>query len=158
MPKNAKTNVIEMEPPAEAPKPQWPEAKEKRSLRCDLKPQEINELGRANAQLGQDIDRLEDSKKASAEQYKANITEKEARRRANETSIRNGWVERDVDCVWEFEVAGVDAGTKEKVFHPEKKTLFRSDTGEVVEIRDITEGERQMALPLDQADETNDEE
>lgn len=151
-PKAITTPLEEPQTPEQA-KPHWPEAKEKRTLRCDLKPIDINELGKANAVLGSEIDRLEDSKKASQSQYKANIEEREARRRANETAIRNGWVERDVGCHWEFECAGIDSATGEKVFHPEKKTLFRDDDGTVVEIRDISEGERQMALPLDQAEE-----
>lgn len=159
MPK--KPNIITMtinDDPAQEAKPQWPEAKEKRTLRCDLKPTDINELGKANAVLGSEIDRLEDSKQASQSQYKANIEEREARRRANETAIRNGWVERDVGCSWQFECAGIDAQTGEKVYHPEKKTLFRDDDGAVVEIRDISEGERQMALPLDQEEAEKDEE
>ncbi len=150
MPKK-QPNVVEMTEP-EAPKPQWPEATEKRLLRCDLKDADIKDLGKANASLGAEIDALEDRKKASSSAYKAQIEEREARRRGNENAIRSGFVERDVPCHWIFEASGLESDGS-PIFHPDKKTLVRDDTDEVVEIKGISEDERQMALPLDAEDE-----
>lgn len=126
----------------------WPESKDKRYLRCDLKPDEINDLGKRNAALGAEIDGLEDAKKATMKQFAADIEGREAQRRSNEMSIRNGWVTRETPCHWVFETSGKDSVTGEFVYHPEKKTLVRDDTGDVVEIADITQEERQLALPM----------
>ena len=61
-------------------------------------------------------------------------------------------------CHWRFECAGLDSATGAPIFHPDKKALIREDTNEVVEVRDISEDERQLALPLPAADDEGDDE
>lgn len=142
------TEITEITP--EPVKPDWPEKTEKRQLRVELEPLEIQTLARSSAELGEEIISLEEDKKASAESYKAQISAKIARRRANDTSIRNGWEERGVACRWEFQCCGVDAESGEQIYHPDKKALIREDNGAVVEVKDITDEERQQALPLEE--------
>lgn len=136
--------------PAETPTPQWQESTENRCLRCTVKPSEMNDLAKEQSELIQEVDSLEEAKKASASQYKAHIDEKSARARRIAGHITNGWIEKDVKCEWKFECSGFDSATGEPIYHPEKKALIRLDTGEVVEVRDITNDERQLALPIEQ--------
>lgn len=130
-------------------KPDWAPASEKRVLRCDLAPQEVASYAKQQAELIQEIDRLEDQKKASASHYKALIEEKQARGRRIAAYITDGWQEKDVLCEWRYECAGYDAHAGQFIYHPEKKALVRLDTEGVVEVRDITSEERQMALPME---------
>lgn len=139
--------------PVEPPKPAWPESTETKYLRCDLQPHEATAYGKEQSEIVQEIDRLENQKKASASEYKARIEEKSARARRLAGYIVSGWQEKEVKCTWHYECCGFDSTTKEPIYHPEKKTLVRDDTGQAVETRDITQEERQMALPIDHAEE-----
>ncbi len=136
--------------PQEPQKPQWrwPENKERRNLEVVLRPDERLAIAEENARLGSEVDQLEDEKKASASRYKAKIEEVQSRIRLNNTYVASGRRDKEVDCVWIYEVAGFDSEGK-PIEHADKKTLVRSDTGEAVEVRDIAETERQAALPLD---------
>ncbi|MEN3940696.1 hypothetical protein WJU23_05325 [Prosthecobacter sp. SYSU 5D2] len=156
MPKAKSTPLLlEEENTQEAPKPSWPESQEHRILRCDLSEKETQIYGKEQAELHQEIDSLEEEKKSSASNYKARIEEKGARARRIGNYITSGWQEKDVQCSWIYETAGRDQATGEMIFHPEKKSLVRDDTGEVVEIREITNEERQMALPMDTETQEN---
>jgi hypothetical protein len=135
-------------PPTEEPTPQWPESTEKRHLRCELKPTDRDRYGRESADLVHKIVRLEDQKKASASSYKAAIDEQSARLKRISGYVSEGWEEREVQCQWMYESSGIDTATGESIYHPEKKALIRLDTKEVVEVRDITNDERQLALPI----------
>lgn len=153
--KKSDSNIVAL-PPAEAPvttpeppQPVWPPATEKRYLRCRLAPSEATAYGREQSELIQQIDRLEDQKKASASEYKARIEEKSARARRIAGYITTNEEEREIGCTWIYEAAGFDTITGQAIFHPEKKILVRDDTKEVVECKDITSQERQMALPLE---------
>lgn len=136
---------------AEETRPNWPDSTEHRSLRCDLSVQEAAVYGKEQSELIQEVERLEDQKKASASHYKSLVEEKSARARRLAGYITSGWQEKTVPCHWVFEAAGCDGSDGSVIYHPEKKTLVRDDTGEVVEIREITNEERQMALPIDDA-------
>lgn len=139
------TGVVTPEPPT----PVWPTSTEKRYLRCRLAPNEATAYGREQSELIQQIDRLEDQKKASASEYKARIEEKSARARRIAGYITTNEEEREIGCTWIYEAAGFDTSTGHPIFHPEKKILIRDDTKEVIECKDITSQERQMALPLE---------
>lgn len=129
------------------PAPMWDEKTEHRILRCTLNPAEREKYGRESADLVHNITRLADQKKASASSYTAAIQEKSACLRRISGYISEGWEERKVDCRWIFECCGIDSVTGERVYHPEKKALIRTDTNEVIEITEITNEERQMAFP-----------
>lgn len=154
MPKKTTSSLslVEEETPL-APKPSWPESLEHRILRCDLSEKETQLYGKEQAELHQEIDGLTEEKKSCASNYKARIEEKGARARRIGNYITSGWQEKEVNCSWVYETAGRDQATGEMIFHPEKKSLVREDTGEVVEIREITNDERQMALPIDETEQ-----
>lgn len=147
MPKKP-SNVVEMTEPA-APQWTWPENKEKRILEVQLLSHERLAIAEENARLGNEKDQLEDNKKAAASRYKAQIEDVEARIRLNNTYVATGRRDKEVECHWLFEVAGFDSEGN-PIEHADKKTLVRSDTGEAVEVRDITDAERQAALPLEE--------
>jgi hypothetical protein len=148
------SNVVEMTPTEEKPAPRWvwPENKEKRILEVQLLSQERLAIAEENARLGNEKDQLEDNKKAAASRYKAQIEDVEARIRLNNTYVSTGRRDKEVPCEWLYEVAGFDSSGA-PIEHADKKTLVRLDTGEAVEIRDISENERQAALPLEDATE-----
>ena len=128
----------------------WTPKTETRCLRCDLNPTDRNKYGRESAELVHAITRLEDQKKASASSYKAGIDEKSARLKRISGYVSEGWEERQIKCEWRFECSGIDSTSGEPIYHPEKKALIRLDTNEVIEVCDITNEERQMALPMDE--------
>lgn len=148
-----KPNIIEMTPELPStspPKWVWPQNQEKRLLTVTLQERERLAIAEENCRLGVQKDQLEDNKKASASQYKAQIEAVEAQIRENNTYVSTGKKEQRVECDWFYEVAGFDSVTGEPIQHSDKKTLVRRDTKEVVEICDITDAERQAALPLEQ--------
>ena len=64
--------------------------------------------------------------------------------------VSDGKEERSVECRWIYECSGIDSHSGKEIYHPEKKTLIRLDTGKVVEVRDILQDERQMSLLPDE--------
>lgn len=152
--KDKPENVVAMTPAEEKPAPRWvwPQNTEVRNLEVILQQHERLDLAMENSRHGLEKDQLEDNKKAAASRYKAQIEEVEATIRRNNTIISSGRREKDLKCEWLYEVAGFDSDGNQ-IEHPDKKTLIRLDNGEVVEIRDITENERQAALPLEDAAE-----
>ncbi len=127
----------------------WPQSTDKRLLSVVLNPSEIESYGRLMANTIPDLAQLESEAKSAADTFKAKIKAIECQQFVFSKIIREGREDRQVDCEWIFECAGIDAGTGERIGHPDKKTLIRCDTGEVVEIRDITTDDRQMALLAD---------
>jgi hypothetical protein len=142
-PETAEHSAIE-----EAPKPDWPESTEKRTLFVVLNPKEKEQASKQLAETVPAIRRLEDDAKASAAMWKAKLQAKEAEQSQLSNLVTEGREERPVECRWVYECSGFDSQTGEHIWHPEKKTLIRSDTSEVIETRDITNDERQMALPI----------
>jgi hypothetical protein len=134
--------------------PMWPEATETRNLRCRVNSEETNILAKEQSEIIQQIARLEDAKKASGSEYKARIEEKQARGSRIAGIIITGETDREVKCEWYFECSGFDTHTGERIYHPEKKALVRLDTLEVIEVKDITNDERQMALPISEDEPT----
>lgn len=143
-PKNEGDTPLENAPPP--PRYSWPESVEKRPLFVVLNQQELEMSARKLAQTVADICRLERDAKASASQWKARIETVCAEQAHLSTIVTEGREERPIECQWIYETAGADAATGEMIFHPDKKTLIRKDTNEVLEIRDISSDERQMSL------------
>lgn len=127
----------------------WPtNKKEGRELRCQLNELEIKQYGREQAEAIQAISHLEDAKKASAARYKSEIEEKQARCSVLSQYVTSGWIEREVSCTWMYEFSGRDEKGK-YIPDPSKKILVRDDTGAVVTVCPITDGERQLVFPLE---------
>lgn len=126
----------------------WPQKTEKRSLPVKLSDLELRE--RADELAGAQIrlSEIEDEKKSAVSQYKASIDSKQGEIARLSHVIRDRSEQRNIKCEWRFEQSGFDA-TGQPVWHPEQKTLVRVDTGESVEVRAITDEERQLKLDLD---------
>ncbi|WP_038164884.1 hypothetical protein [Verrucomicrobium sp. BvORR106] len=114
------------------------EVTESRVLKVKLSPKELEENTQELARSVNDIQRIEEEKKSSASRYKAEIEEKQARQGRLSQLIQDGWDERGVKCHWHFECSGKDADGN-LIYHPEMKALVRSDTGEVVETKSMSE-------------------
>jgi hypothetical protein len=105
------------------------------------------------ANLGQEISRLADQRAAAMSSFKGQIESRETDLDSVFATIKSGLQNAEVPCTWTFEVSGVDdEGTP--VYDPDGKTLFRDDTGEVVEVARITGDDRQLLLGMDNGDET----
>lgn len=143
-------------PPAEpaatptAPRYDWPQSIEPRPLFVTLAPREMEAISRQLAATVPQIGQLERDAKASASQWKARIETVQCQQDRLSGIVTEGREERPVECEWVFECCGVDSVTLQRMYHPEKKTLFRTDTWEPVETRDITSDERQMSLLPDE--------
>jgi hypothetical protein len=145
----AKKQTPAEEPAAAPQKLDWPESTEKRSLFVMLNPSEAESYARQLAHTVPQIQQLEADAKASASSWKSRIDEVKCKQSRVSAIISDGREERMVKCEWAYECSGVDAASGERIFHPEKKSLFRSDTGEFIESRDITSDDRQMVADLD---------
>lgn len=127
----------------------WPvNKKEGRELRCQLTEAEIKQYGREQAEGWQAINHMEDDMKASAARYKSEIKAKQARCSVLSQYVTSGWIEREVSCTWMYEFSGRDEKGK-YIPDPSKKILVRDDTGAVVTVCPITDGERQLVFPLE---------
>lgn len=130
----------------------WQEKAETRELGVPLTREEIQDHATKLADTVTEIRELEDAKKASADHYKALITDQEKIQNRVSALIRQGHDVKPVPCAWIFEVAGRDDAGK-FIRDPNYKTIIRKDTGAVIEVKPITADERQMGLPLDDATE-----
>lgn len=141
-------------PEPEAPTPatfNWPKSTEKRPLFVTLNQAELETMSRRLAATVPQIANLEREAKSSASQWKARIEIVQCEQNHLSNIVSDGREERPVECEWVFECSGIDSATKERIPHPDKKALIRPDTGEVIEVRDITSDDRQMAL-IDEQD------
>lgn len=146
MPKKASTPTAPEATTPTAPRYDWPQSLEPRPLFVTLAPREMEIIGRQLAATVPQIGQLERDAKASASQWEARIETVRCQQDRLSGIVTEGREERSVECEWVFECCGVDSATLQRMFHPEKKTLFRTDTWEPVETRDITSDERQMSL------------
>lgn len=146
-------------PTEETPEPKkldWPETTEKRNLSCILNDLELKSASSQLARTVPEILELEAQAKSAADNWKAKIKAVECQQTVLANTIRDGREDRQVTCEWAFECSGIDSGTGEHIFHPEKKSLFRVDTGEFIESRDITSDDRQMVANLDDDTDVDD--
>lgn len=140
------------------PKYDWPESTEKRSLFVTLKPAELEATSRLLAQTVPQIANLEREAKSSASSWKSRIELVQCEQNRLSCIVSEGKEERPVECEWVFECCGIDVASGNRIHHPEKKALFRKDTGEFIEARDITSEERQMSLIAEEQPAKEDEE
>lgn len=130
----------------------WPKAETVRDLGVPLTRDELGQAARELAATIGMIDVLEERKKSAVDAIKQEIAEQEATQHRLAMLVNRGADEKPVSCVWVFAVAGRnDAG--QFVRDDNMKTLVRKDTGDVVEIRAITNDDRQMNLLSDEPEE-----
>ena len=103
-------------------------------LRYDLNEQEQLEASSDLARVLDEIENVENEKKAAMEHFKYQTSELEARRGKLKRMVRDKYVLKDIDCEqsWDY-----DHGTV---------TTIRKDLGDVVDTREMTQAERQMPL------------
>ncbi len=106
--------------------------KTKKLLNCKFTDEEMRQFGITLAQEAQRKERLEDAKKQSASQFKADIDAVDAQIRSLSQKLARGSEDRYVDCDVFFN-------------SPEegKKTIVRTDTGETLSVSPMTEDELQ---------------
>jgi hypothetical protein len=108
--------------------------------RCDLTPDELQEVAKEMADDQLELERLEGEKASVTKSYASKIESVKARIREKSGTFRQGWEMRDVDHV---EIKDFGIGTC---------TLIRMDTGETVKARKLTTAEldrHASRLPLD---------
>lgn len=114
----------------------------RRSLRVELKPDEIAESADRAAQMLADRDAKDEEQKAAAKHAKAVIESIDAEIRRLSNEVRTKATYRDVEC--------------DRIFDLRTKTLTekRTDTGETLFERPLTEAEcqRELDLPEPNAD------
>lgn len=106
-------------------------------LKCSLTEDEVKEYSQKLARETQNIDLLEDQKKQVTSDLKAQLDAANASCRRLSQLITNGYEYRNVEC---------DTFMDDP--EPGKKTTYRKDTGEVVKVERMTDGDRQKPLPL----------
>lgn len=128
-------------------KPKWPESVETRSLPCPLRDADNKELLSDLAAAWNMMHLLQEEKKQAMKAFQVRIQEQESVLAKLHDEVTSGTRVKDVECEWTFECAGIDDEGAE-IFHPDMKTLFRKDTGDVVETTPITGADREMELAL----------
>lgn len=131
MPK--KSEPIEMEVVALAPTSK--EVKE--SCRVTLTTEQLLESGRELASAQAEIRQLEDDFKSVRDEWKSRISSVEARITALSGRISRGYEFKPVACLVHFDMP-----------EPGLKTCERKDTCERVWVKEMTEEDKQMDLPM----------
>lgn len=137
-------SAVTTEPPLRL---DWPESTEVRELNVELTEPQLIEQGRTLVDYLRECEDLVQKKKASADSFKSRIEAVEKKIEEVSLVVKSGKDRREMMCKWLFQTNGFDPAG-EPIFHSELKTLVRSDSGEVVEIKPITSEDRQVNLPL----------
>jgi hypothetical protein len=145
-PEEAENITIAYPPPPESDW-KWPVSTEGRSLIAPHTDHHRSEIALQMGKLQEHKESVEDAKKASASNFKAQLDSLEERMSQYAAVLAAGGERRTVPCRWIFETSGRDSDG-EWVRHAEYKSLVREDTGEVVETVRISEDDRQATLEL----------
>jgi hypothetical protein len=106
-------------------------------LPVQLTEDEIKQRGKDLAKTHQDIVEVERHKKEINDDFKAKLSALVASACSLSRAISNGYEYREVECNWAY------------FWEKGEKHMVRIDTGEVVEIRKISEYERQDRMLID---------
>ena len=106
-----------------------------RTLPCVLTDEERKEKARELARHHIEIGRLSDEKKAVVDEYKHKLSAHEAKVGEFSTQIHAGFESREIQCWWEMNTPTLG-----------QKTLYRSDTGELVETDKMTAEDMQFDI------------
>lgn len=115
-------------------------SREKRTLKVPLTDSERLDLGDLMARSIQQAETAEAHKDAASKQYKAQIETAQGEAARCAKLLAAGVEYRDVEC--EVQPLPPEDGKEPQV------QIVRMDTHEVVQVREMTQGERQRALPL----------
>ncbi|MBE2178893.1 MAG: hypothetical protein IAE97_00270 [Chthoniobacterales bacterium] len=114
--------------------------KENLNLQYKFSDDELRILGKELAEAQIQSRQLEDDRKRVADEWKAKISTKEAEIASLSNKVNSGYEYRDIPC---------EITLNEPVG---KKTARRTDTGETVWVRDLTDSERQRTLDFSDGD------
>ena len=125
--------------PTPAPvKPALPDKKIEQQLRCSFTEKELLEIGKKLAEATTLLAQQEEEAKAVAKQLKAKCEQTAAKVSENSTKISSGYEYRSVRCLVKYDTPKTG-----------QKTIIRLDTGEVVEVAEMSMAESQLGLPLE---------
>lgn len=135
---------------------------ETRDLVVKFKPSEMTELVHRLVEIPRDLERVKNEKKAAASHFKAEIDKLEEEQREVGVQVEDGGRTRAVRCKWEFKTSGMDSATGELIPHPNKKSLVRTDTGDVIEViemaaKDYDHLELNLGLHADTVEDLGDD-
>lgn len=112
-----------------------------KNLKVELSKDEIVERAKRCAHLSGEIALMEEERDTAKKHANARIEEREAEAKRLQGEIRDGATWKEVPCETRF------------VYRTAEVQEVRTDTGEVMHTRPMTDRERQPELPLDQAQE-----
>lgn len=107
----------------------------KRSLKCKFTDAEVLQLGKDLAEKTEHYGQLEADKKQVVKDFDAKLAEVDAQIRSASGKVQCGYEYRNIECT---EAIGEPTDNK--------KTVTRLDTMEVVEVRELTDDEKQRHL------------
>lgn len=111
--------------------------KTERTLRCRLTPDEIREIAKGCAEAVNKRDQLKADKKRVSKDFDAQISAVEARISSDSEKVRSEYELRLVPCVEHYDMP-----------RRGQKTVVRGDTGEPVEVLEMTDDEQVRADEL----------
>ena len=111
----------------------------KKMLPCELTDAEVLDIATEMSQKLEELDNVEAEKKAAAANFKLLTDALESEISIMAKSVRTKTEEREVDCEWVFNLPV-----------PGMKQLIRLDTEEVVDEKDMTDMDKQMAADMKQ--------
>lgn len=153
---DAAAQVAQVAPPAQLAGPwalpqiaeiqaDWPARRLSASLQVELTESEICEQAHILTAALTGLEIIKSEAKSSADAYKARMEEQQSTVNRSKTLIDRGHEDRQVECIWVYETAGVDSEGR-VIIDPERRTLVRLDTGGVVRDERIPEEDRQYML------------
>ncbi len=113
--------------------------KAKRNLKYFFHPEELQELGKKLAELGEALGALKADKKRTVKDFDAKVTAVEAEQGIVINQIRSGYEYRELPVLLHFNEP-----------KPGMKTIFREDTNEKVSVEPMTSDELQAELPMEE--------
>ena len=119
---------------------------EERSLKCILTEEQVLAYSREMAKTQQDRIETELQKKSVMSDFKDRIERADLILSTLSRKVANGYEHNSIKCAWSFD------------WEENKKFLYRSDTGELVDSREITEHERQQLFKFEDGEDDGEEE
>jgi hypothetical protein len=112
-------------------------AKTERYVRCLFSDAELLAISKTMSQHVSEREQAENDKKRMSKQFDAQIASADAQIASASEKVRTGYEYRNVPCSVQFD-------------QPKRnwKSIIRDDTGEIVEVAEMNESERQEELPI----------
>lgn len=119
--------------------PRRREVKETWTIQVPHPPEELQRIGQAMAEAIQESARIEAEKKAADKEFSDRIKEQEALAKVYAEEFTTGKHSLQVEVIVAFD------------YDDSELTVTRQDSGEIIEVRPLTDSELQLPLPMDGA-------